>query len=186
VPADGAPGLSKETEQHAVPTVVAASAADSTALESHLAAFESHPSDQLAPESDWQIELEMAAVRQLVAFLDQHHAGEGASIVPSTTASGVAGNVRSGGATPGAPHRLSAQPETNCNSAATHWLAWTAIGPGAGLLACGSVLMIWSVLAHRDDLWSVGLPLAALGQGGLFLGLISQLAASSTAKMQLR
>jgi hypothetical protein len=46
--------------------------------------------------------------------------------------------------------------------------------------------MIWSVLAHRDDLWSVGLPLAALGQGGLFLGLISQLAASSTAKMQLR
>ena len=42
-------------------------------------------------------------------------------------------------------------------------------------LACGGVLIAWSLIAGRDDLWSIGLPLAVVGQGGLVIGLLLQL-----------
>jgi hypothetical protein len=37
------------------------------------------------------------------------------------------------------------------------------------------VLLVWSLVAGRDDLWPVGMPLALIGQAGLILGLILQL-----------
>ena len=42
-------------------------------------------------------------------------------------------------------------------------------------LACGGVLIAWSLLGSRDDLWSLGMPLAVVGQGGLVIGLLLQL-----------
>ena len=42
-------------------------------------------------------------------------------------------------------------------------------------LACGGVLIGWSVLGSRDDLWSLGMPLAVMGQAGLVIGLLLQL-----------
>ena len=42
-------------------------------------------------------------------------------------------------------------------------------------LACGGVLIAWSLFAERPDLWSLGMPLAVVGQGGLVIGLLMQL-----------
>ena len=40
---------------------------------------------------------------------------------------------------------------------------------------CGAVLLGWSFVAGRGELWSLGLPLTLAGQAGLVLGLILQL-----------
>lgn len=54
-------------------------------------------------------------------------------------------------------------------------LAWTCLSLGVMALACGGVLIGWSLLDSRDDLWSLGMPLAVVGQGGLVIGLLLQL-----------
>jgi hypothetical protein len=54
-------------------------------------------------------------------------------------------------------------------------LAWTCLSLGVMALACGGVLIAWSLIAGRDDLWSIGLPLAVVGQGALVIGLLLQL-----------
>lgn len=42
-------------------------------------------------------------------------------------------------------------------------------------LACGGVLLGWSLVTGRSELWNLGLPLALLGQAGLLVGLVLQL-----------
>lgn len=54
-------------------------------------------------------------------------------------------------------------------------LVWTSVSLGIMALACGGVLMAWSLLGTRPELWNVGLPIAILGQIALVLGLILQL-----------
>src|SRR5262249_9372259 len=56
-----------------------------------------------------------------------------------------------------------------------HAIAWTILSLGLAIFACGAVLLGWSLVARRDDLWPVGMPLALIGQAGLVLGLILQL-----------
>jgi hypothetical protein len=53
--------------------------------------------------------------------------------------------------------------------------AWAILSLGLATFACGAVLLVWSLVASRDDLWPVGMPLALIGQAGLILGLILQL-----------
>ncbi|MBC7856216.1 MAG: hypothetical protein IAF94_22525 [Pirellulaceae bacterium] len=53
-------------------------------------------------------------------------------------------------------------------------LAWACLSLGVMALACGLVLIAWSLAGSRDDLWSIGLPLAVVGQGGLVIGLLLQ------------
>jgi len=52
---------------------------------------------------------------------------------------------------------------------------WAAISLGVMLLACGGILLGWSVLKHREELWTLGLPIAVAGQVLLLLGLVFQL-----------
>jgi hypothetical protein len=42
-------------------------------------------------------------------------------------------------------------------------------------LVCGGVLLGWSIVEDRPELWTLGLPLAAGGQVGLLVGLVLQL-----------
>jgi hypothetical protein len=57
----------------------------------------------------------------------------------------------------------------------THLAAWAILSIGLAIFACGAVLLGWSLVAKRPDLWPVGMPLALIGQAGLILGLILQL-----------
>jgi hypothetical protein len=57
----------------------------------------------------------------------------------------------------------------------TNLLAWTVLSLGLAVFACGGVLLGWSLVEQREDLWPIGMPLALLGQAGLIVGLVLQL-----------
>ena len=54
-------------------------------------------------------------------------------------------------------------------------LAWSAVSLGLMGFVCGGVLLGWSYVAGRDELWSLGMPIAVAGQIGLLIGLVLQL-----------
>jgi len=54
-------------------------------------------------------------------------------------------------------------------------ISWTAISLGVMALVCGGVLVGWSILGGRNDLWGLGIPIALGGQFALLLGLVLQL-----------
>ena len=56
-----------------------------------------------------------------------------------------------------------------------HTAAWLILSLGLAVFACGGVLLAWSIIGQRDDLWPVGMPLALVGQAALIVGLILQL-----------
>jgi hypothetical protein len=57
----------------------------------------------------------------------------------------------------------------------TSAIAWSTLLIGVTTLACGGVLMGWSILSSRDALWSIGFPIALAGGISLFIALIVQL-----------
>jgi hypothetical protein len=68
------------------------------------------------------------------------------------------------------PHKP--QPRTGVGSSL---LAWSMMSLGLMSFVCGAVLIGWSLLDDRPELWNLGLPTAAAGQVGLLLGLVLQL-----------
>jgi hypothetical protein len=54
-------------------------------------------------------------------------------------------------------------------------LAWLALLSGATIFACGGVLLGWSLVTGRQELWTLGLPLALVGQLALLFGLLLQM-----------
>jgi hypothetical protein len=63
----------------------------------------------------------------------------------------------------------------NPKPAKNNHLAWIILSLGLAAFACGAVLLGWSFVAERADLWPLGLPLALVGQAGLIIGLALQL-----------
>ena len=63
------------------------------------------------------------------------------------------------------------------SSAGRGWpvLNWTMLSLGIMAIVCGGVLLGWSVFSQREDLWTIGLPVALAGQVALLLGLVLQL-----------
>jgi hypothetical protein len=58
---------------------------------------------------------------------------------------------------------------------ATAWLSWPLLVLGLTTLVCGGVLLVWSLVGARPDLWPLGLPLALGGQMTLVVRLVLQL-----------
>jgi hypothetical protein len=54
-------------------------------------------------------------------------------------------------------------------------LTWTALVLGTTALVCGVILLGWSVVTGRQELWAVGMPIALGGQVALLAGLVLQL-----------
>jgi hypothetical protein len=55
---------------------------------------------------------------------------------------------------------------------ASQMLTWVALLSGTMGLVCGGVLLAWSMVAGRSELWSIGLPIAVGGQVVLLIGLV--------------
>ena len=53
-------------------------------------------------------------------------------------------------------------------------LLWIALAIGTAGCACGGVLLAWSLVAGRHELWTVGLPTMLIGQIALLAGLALQ------------
>jgi hypothetical protein len=54
-------------------------------------------------------------------------------------------------------------------------LAWGALSLGTMAFVCGGILLGWSLVAGRHELWTVGMPAALGGQIALLIGLVLQL-----------
>lgn len=59
------------------------------------------------------------------------------------------------------------------------FLAWLFLSFGLMAFTCGGVMLVWSVVEGREELWSFGIPLALGGQGGIIFGLIGLAEAAS-------
>jgi len=55
------------------------------------------------------------------------------------------------------------------------FMSWAALSLGLMAFVCGGVLLGWSILGGRPDLWSIGMPIMLAGQIGLLAGLVLQL-----------
>lgn len=54
-------------------------------------------------------------------------------------------------------------------------LTWVILSLGTTSFVCGGILLGWSLATGRQELWTVGLPVALAGQVALLLGLVLQL-----------
>src|SRR5262245_48695999 len=123
-------------------------------------------------EEDWALEAELRGVQRLLKSLQSRKSTEAEPLslhfphepLPSW-------------------HIEQEQPEEDDSVAAPpiesprrgHPAAWTILSVGLAVFACGAVLLTWSLVGKREDLWPIGLPLALFGQAGLILGVVLQL-----------
>lgn len=127
------------------------------------------PLDQLLlppiPQEDWQLEAELRYVERLAAaWRDTPPLQD--SFALASEEQGVSEQRHS--------HE---EPSDDVAPAKPRFagLAWAALSLGVMSFVCGGVLLGWSAIAGRQDLWSIGLPLALVGQAGLIVGLVLQL-----------
>jgi hypothetical protein len=138
----------------------------------------------LALDEDWQLKAEVNAVHRLVDNLRKQTTlrfdGPAAQSAPAPHSIGS----HAPAAQSSAPRRYSAaepnsatvvEPRLKTSAPPASLLAWSILSLGMSVFACGGVLVAWSLLASREDLWPIGMPLALLGQAGLVLGLVLQL-----------
>lgn len=71
--------------------------------------------------------------------------------------------------------RVAASAAPRTPSAPKSGWGWMMLSLGLMAFVCGGVLVAWSFLAKRPDLWQLGLPMTFAGQAGLILGLILHL-----------
>ncbi len=71
--------------------------------------------------------------------------------------------------------RSAARPTSVASKRRPSFTAWAILSLGLMSFLCGGVLLVWALVGRRNDLWSLGMPLALVGQFGLLLGLVLQL-----------
>jgi hypothetical protein len=130
------------------------------------------------PTEDWALEAELRGVERMLGALKparlatdctlrqdaahpaHHHEGRRAA----EAAAAADGS-----------HQTATVGEPALSAARGHAVAWLALSLGLATFMCGAVLLAWSFLAGRGDLWPLGMPLALAGQAGLIVGLVLQL-----------
>ena len=123
--------------------------------------------------ADWDLEPDLRAADRILANLRQSAPVEESTLAPHAAHAQLPDwHVPVPVARPAQPITPKGQPASPEKSGT---LAWTCLSLGVMALACGGVLIAWSLAANRGDLWSLGLPLAVVGQGGLVIGLLLQL-----------
>jgi len=98
-----------------------------------------------------------AAVRREAARFDPPQAGPPARHVPASNRPGK--------------RRKTAGNRGSISSLFT----WFVLALGTTSFACGGILLGWSLATGRQELWSVGLPVALVGQIALLVGLVLQI-----------
>jgi hypothetical protein len=117
-------------------------------------------------EEDWTLEAEFRGVQRLIGAMKGNGAAECAAQTGHDASPLIARTKRG-------DHDTSEV--AGMDRPKGNFFAWSILSLGLAVFACGAVLLGWAVVAQREDLWPVGMPLAVIGQAGLLLGLILQL-----------
>ena len=67
------------------------------------------------------------------------------------------------------------RPKTAGRGTGSETLIWLVLLLGTMSFVCGGILLAWSMIAGRPELWSIGLPIAIGGQIVLLMGLVLQI-----------
>ncbi len=119
------------------------------------------------PQEDWQLEAELRYVERLAAAWRE--------APPLKDSFALSAGEESHEVTANDRVRETPSTEQIANKPRFAGLAWASLSLGVMAFVCGGVLLGWSALAGRQDLWSLGLPLTLAGQAGLIVGLVLQL-----------
>jgi len=137
------------------------------------------PASSLPPRpdlTDWELDPQLRAAERLLKGLRQTAPAESVTAMHTAHAQAPSWHVPATPATsPAEPPRAKQEWIASARAEKSGTLAWACLSLGVMALACGGVLVAWSLLSDRGDLWSLGLPLAVVGQGGLVIGLLLQL-----------
>jgi hypothetical protein len=135
-------------------------------------------SDRAAPPfyDGWELEEQLRHIERLLSGA-KHHSGRhhDASRQPSARVDPPhAGPV---GWHPSAAKKRSNVPTTGSVASQSALALFTSLALLAGTMAfvCGGILLGWSLFTGREELWTVGLPIALGGQIFLVVGLLLQL-----------
>ena len=156
-----------ETADAVVPEPTLASRFEGDAVERLLSRC---PIDQ----DDWQLDADLRSAERLIKScgrevrFDAANTTEGSANIP-------AAHLPGWDEIPAAAAVRTRRGEELPAKSRTGNLTWTILSLGIMAFVCGGVLMAWSYLGQRDDLWHIGLPFALVGQAGLIIGLIMQL-----------
>jgi hypothetical protein len=124
-------------------------------------------------DEDWALEAELRGVQRLLGSMKSRPIGSAEAVAVHDPHSRPANWHAS---SPPAPSSASVpSPPAERQQPRSHAAAWTILSLSLATFACGAVLLGWSLVAQRQDLWPVGMPLALIGQAGLILGLVLQL-----------
>jgi len=126
----------------------------------------------LLTEEDWALEAELHGMQRLIGSLKAAPTLTVTSSIDEPQQKTSGWHIKSS-SDHSSPVRASDVP--NAAEPKANPAAWTILSISVAAFACGAVLLAWSFIARRDDLWPVGMPLALVGQAGLILGLILQL-----------
>src|SRR5207253_2863400 len=119
-------------------------------------------------EEDWALEADLRGVERLMKSLKSRMPLEG-PIARLDKAPHLPGDSRGAitqhGPLTSAPinRNDSAPPREDRIQPRSHTAAWCILSLGLAVFACGAVLLAWSLIARREDLWPVGMPLALIG-----------------------
>jgi len=133
------------------------------------------PANSLPPRpdlTDWELDPQLRAAERLLKGLRQTAPAESVTAMHSAHPQAPTWQVPT---SPAESPRVRQEPIASAKVEKSGTLAWACLSLGVMALACGGVLVGWSLFANRGDLWSLGLPLAVVGQGGLVIGLLLQL-----------
>ncbi len=130
---------------------------------------------RLAPPTldDWSLDADLAAVTRLMQSLKLEHAYVPQPPPPPAEKHSSRRDSYHDLHAPqllAGPHFRAARSPKRSN-----WLTWPALMTGMMGFTCGAVLLTWSFLTGRGDLWAYGMPTILAGQALLVLGLVLQL-----------
>ena len=132
------------------------------------------PSNKPPPDAsydDWEMEEQLRHIERLLnsGGVIPESAGRRARL--DSAHGNAAGRSRAKGTAASARREGPAKPGDGWLSR----LTWITLSLGLAAFACGGVLLGWSFVTDRQDLWGIGTPIALGGQIALLIGLILQL-----------
>lgn len=125
-------------------------------------------------EEDWALEAELRGVQRLLGSLKSRPTA-GNQPVALHAPHRAAANWHTGEVEKAPSDDISRARKVIATHPRGNTAAWLILSLGLAVFACGGVLLGWSIVGQRDDLWPVGMPLALIGQAALIVGLILQL-----------